>query len=79
MRWQTTDFIFTAELLAAERLDALQLFELHMAVLENLRKQHVSEVAGWSRLRRTPTKSAAGKHESVYQHKSTRGMVSFEF
>ncbi|KAJ7827409.1 hypothetical protein B0H13DRAFT_2119626 [Mycena leptocephala] len=70
--WNTLKVLRQAELLAAERLDALQLFELHMAVLEDLSKQHVSEVAGWSRLRRTPTKSAAGKHESVYQHKSTR-------
>ncbi|KAJ7872099.1 hypothetical protein B0H13DRAFT_2553903 [Mycena leptocephala] len=70
--WNTLKVLRQAELLAAERLDALQLFELHMAVLEDLSRQHVSEVAGWSRLRRTPTKSATGKYESVYQHKSTR-------
>ncbi|KAJ6521648.1 hypothetical protein DFH09DRAFT_1097632 [Mycena vulgaris] len=41
---------------AAERLDAFQLFELHMAVLEDLSRQHATEVADWSRLSRVTTK-----------------------
>ncbi|KAJ6551103.1 hypothetical protein B0H10DRAFT_1968575 [Mycena sp. CBHHK59/15] len=63
-----------AELLAAERRDALQLFELHMAVLEDLSRQHATEVAAWSRLSRVTTKSASGKISSVYQHETTKGM-----
>ncbi|KAJ7823894.1 hypothetical protein B0H14DRAFT_2597646 [Mycena olivaceomarginata] len=35
-----------AELLSAKRLDALQLFELHMAVVEELSRQHATEVVG---------------------------------
>ncbi|KAJ7170409.1 hypothetical protein C8R43DRAFT_944924 [Mycena crocata] len=46
-----------AELLAEERLDALRLFELHMEVVEDLSRQHASEVAEWSRL---ATKSTRG-------------------
>ncbi|KAJ7727983.1 hypothetical protein DFH07DRAFT_757455, partial [Mycena maculata] len=41
---------FAAELLAGERLDLLRLFELHMAVVEGLSRQHATEVVGWSRL-----------------------------
>jgi hypothetical protein len=41
-------FYFTAELLAGERADALGLFELHMAVLEDLSRQYSTEVGGWS-------------------------------
>ncbi|KAJ7450135.1 hypothetical protein FB451DRAFT_1410483 [Mycena latifolia] len=47
-----------AELLATERLDTLRLFELHMAVVEDLSWQHASEVGGTL--------------QSVYQHASTR-------
>lgn len=66
-------FYFTAELLAGERADALRLFELHMAVLEDLSRQHSTEVGGWSRLSRKVSKSDDGKLASVYQHQSTKG------
>jgi hypothetical protein len=65
---------FAAELLAAERVDALRLFELHMAVVEDLSRQHATEVPGWSRLSRKTEKSASGKPRSVYQHEATTGM-----
>ncbi|KAJ7122125.1 hypothetical protein C8R44DRAFT_876440 [Mycena epipterygia] len=70
--WNILKVLRQAELLAAERLDALRLFELHMAVLEDLSRQHTTEVAGWSRLSRITTESDNGTPESVYQHKSTR-------
>ncbi|KAJ7140660.1 hypothetical protein C8R44DRAFT_866364 [Mycena epipterygia] len=70
--WNTWKVLRQAELLAAERLDALRLFELHMAVVEDLSRQHATDVAAWSRLSRTTTKSASGKPESVYQHKATK-------
>ncbi|KAJ6580208.1 hypothetical protein B0H10DRAFT_2235457 [Mycena sp. CBHHK59/15] len=69
--WNTWKLLRQAELLAEERLDALRLFELHMAVVEDLSKQHATQVVAWSQQSRTTTKSAAGKPESVYQHKST--------
>ncbi|KAJ7127718.1 hypothetical protein C8R44DRAFT_873525 [Mycena epipterygia] len=70
--WNSSKVLRQAELLAAERLDALQLFELHMAVVEDLSRQHATDVAAWSRLSRTTTKSASGKPSSVYQHESTK-------
>ncbi|KAJ6614049.1 hypothetical protein B0H10DRAFT_2436175 [Mycena sp. CBHHK59/15] len=60
-----------AERLGAERLDALRLFELHMAVVEDLSRQHSTEVGTWSRMSRLTTKSKSGKPQSVYQHKPT--------
>ncbi|KAJ7791085.1 hypothetical protein B0H14DRAFT_2395978 [Mycena olivaceomarginata] len=65
-------FYFTAELLAGERADVLRLFDLHMAVLEDLSRQHSTEVSGWSRLSRKVSKSDDGKLASVYQHQSTK-------
>ncbi|KAJ7789424.1 hypothetical protein B0H14DRAFT_2627257 [Mycena olivaceomarginata] len=44
--WNLIKYLRHAELLAAERLDALQLFELHMAVVEELSRQHATEVVG---------------------------------
>ncbi|KAJ7124679.1 hypothetical protein C8R43DRAFT_1076045 [Mycena crocata] len=70
--WNTWKLFKQAELLADERLDALRLFELHMAVLEDLSRQHATEVVAWSRLSRTCTKSAGGAPRSVYQHESTK-------
>ncbi|KAJ7033251.1 hypothetical protein C8F04DRAFT_957865 [Mycena alexandri] len=70
--WNTLKLFRQAELLAAERLDALRLFELHMAVVEDLSRQHATEVGAWSRLPRSPTQSAGGKIKSVYQHESTQ-------
>ncbi|KAF8146804.1 hypothetical protein K438DRAFT_2091821 [Mycena galopus ATCC 62051] len=63
---------FGPELSAAERVDALRLFELHMAVVEDLSRQHAAEVADWSRVSRVTTKSARGKVSSVYQHQPTK-------
>ncbi|KAJ7703365.1 hypothetical protein B0H16DRAFT_1747963 [Mycena metata] len=60
-----------AELLAAELLDALRLFELHMAVVEDLSRQHATEVVDWSRMSRK-TKKENGKLSSVYQHSETK-------
>ncbi|KAJ7654773.1 hypothetical protein B0H17DRAFT_1214249 [Mycena rosella] len=70
--WNTLKVLGQAELLATERLDALRLFELHMAVVADLSRQHASEVAGWSRLSRISTTDAKGKPRSVYQHETTR-------
>ncbi|KAJ6595489.1 hypothetical protein DFH09DRAFT_1305304 [Mycena vulgaris] len=42
--WNKLKVLRQAELLAAERADALQLFELHMAVVEDLSRQHRTEV-----------------------------------
>ncbi|KAJ7169314.1 hypothetical protein C8R43DRAFT_1121193 [Mycena crocata] len=70
--WNTCKLYRQAELLAEERLDALRLFELHMAVVEDLSRQHASEVAEWSRLSRLATKSMRGPPKSVYQHESTK-------
>ncbi|KAJ7632060.1 hypothetical protein B0H17DRAFT_1217613 [Mycena rosella] len=70
--WNTWKVLRQAELLAAEQLDALHLFELHMAVVEDLSRQHAAEVAGWSRLSRKTTQSAGGNIRSVYQHESTK-------
>ncbi|KAJ7932151.1 hypothetical protein B0H13DRAFT_2308001 [Mycena leptocephala] len=69
--WNTLKVLRAAELRAAERLDALRLFELHMAVVEDLSRQHATEVPAWSRLSRKTTKSARGKPQSVYQHEET--------
>ncbi|KAJ7720671.1 hypothetical protein DFH07DRAFT_784330 [Mycena maculata] len=71
--WNTLKVLRQAELLAEEQLDALCLFELHMAVVEDLSRQHATEVVGWSRLSRRTTKSAGGTLRSVYQHESTKG------
>ncbi|KAJ6448174.1 hypothetical protein C8R47DRAFT_1085076 [Mycena vitilis] len=71
--WNRRKIVRQAELSAAERLDALQLFELHMAVVEDLSRQHAAEVAEWSRMSRVTTKSADGKIRSVYQHETTKG------
>ncbi|KAJ6623198.1 hypothetical protein B0H10DRAFT_1944174 [Mycena sp. CBHHK59/15] len=70
--WNRLKIVRQAELSAAERRDALQLFELHTAVLEDLSRQHATEVAAWSRLSRVTTKSASGKISSVYQHETTK-------
>ncbi|KAF7288483.1 CxC2 domain-containing protein [Mycena indigotica] len=69
--WNTSKVFRQAKLLADERLDALQLFELHMAVTEDLARQHADEVGEWSRLSRLPQKSRTGEWESAYQHRST--------
>ncbi|KAJ6511215.1 hypothetical protein DFH09DRAFT_1100439 [Mycena vulgaris] len=70
--WNWLKVLRQAQLLADERLDSLRLFEHHMAVVEDLSRQHTAEVADWSRLSRLTTKSAGGKPRSVYQHESTR-------
>ncbi|KAJ7693111.1 hypothetical protein B0H14DRAFT_2651484 [Mycena olivaceomarginata] len=70
--WNLIKYLRHAELLAAERLDALQLFELHMAVVEELSRQHATEVGAWSRMLCLATKDSSGKLCSVYQHKSTK-------
>ncbi|KAJ7126016.1 hypothetical protein C8R44DRAFT_874401 [Mycena epipterygia] len=70
--WNTSKVLRQAQLVAAERSDALRLFELHMAVVEDLSRQHATEVGAWSRLSRLTTKAADGKLDSVYQHKSTK-------
>ncbi|KAJ7215080.1 hypothetical protein GGX14DRAFT_392335 [Mycena pura] len=60
--WNELKVLRQAELAAAERLDALGLFELHMAVVMDLSKQNTTEVVAWSRMDRDD--------KSVYQHKS---------
>ncbi|KAJ7839870.1 hypothetical protein B0H14DRAFT_3458527 [Mycena olivaceomarginata] len=73
--WNIIKYLRHAELLAAERLDALQLFELHMAVVEELSRQHATEVGAWSRMSRLTTKDSSRKPCSVYQHKSTKALT----
>ncbi|KAJ7479034.1 hypothetical protein FB451DRAFT_1450747 [Mycena latifolia] len=73
--WNLLKVLRQAELLAAERLDALRLFELHMAVLEDLSRQNATEVVAWSRLSRSSSRSATGKVHSVHQHESTKVMT----
>ncbi|KAJ7430067.1 hypothetical protein B0H11DRAFT_998417 [Mycena galericulata] len=70
--WNTWKVLRQAELLAAERMDALRLFELHMAVVEDLSRQHATEVIVWAKMSRVTTKSASGKPQSVYQHETTK-------
>ncbi|KAJ7438689.1 hypothetical protein B0H11DRAFT_2254501 [Mycena galericulata] len=70
--WNTWKVLRQAELLAAERLDALRLFELHMAVVEDLSRQHATEVTVWAKMSRVTTKSASGRIHSVYQHETTK-------
>ncbi|KAJ7016232.1 hypothetical protein C8F04DRAFT_1282112 [Mycena alexandri] len=61
--WNSGKIIRQAELSADERMEALRLFELHMAVVEDLSRQHAAEVAGWSQIPRG---------SSVYQHDKTK-------
>ncbi|KAJ6631085.1 hypothetical protein B0H10DRAFT_2207466 [Mycena sp. CBHHK59/15] len=70
--WNMWKVLRQAELLAAERLDALKLFELHMAVVVDLSRQHATEVAAWSQLSRLTTRARGKKPRSVYQHESTK-------
>ncbi|KAJ6628808.1 hypothetical protein B0H10DRAFT_2209255 [Mycena sp. CBHHK59/15] len=44
--WNMWKVLRQAELLAAERLDALKLFELHMAMVVDLSRQHATETHG---------------------------------
>ncbi|KAJ7035467.1 hypothetical protein C8F04DRAFT_1259012 [Mycena alexandri] len=69
--WNRLKIVRQAELSADERVEALGLFELHMAVLEDLSRQHPAEVPAWSRESRVATKSD-GKISSVYQHANTK-------
>ncbi|KAJ7192982.1 hypothetical protein GGX14DRAFT_405891 [Mycena pura] len=73
--WNWLKVLRQAELAAAERLDALGLFELHMAVVRDLSNQNATEVVDWSRMDRNPKKSVKGPPESVYQHKSRSVMT----
>ncbi|KAJ7738920.1 hypothetical protein B0H14DRAFT_2638390 [Mycena olivaceomarginata] len=70
--WNLIKYLWHAELLAAERLDAFQLFELQMAVVEELSRQHATEVGAWSHMSRLTMKDSSGKPCSIYQHKSTK-------
>ncbi|KAJ6478848.1 hypothetical protein C8R47DRAFT_983731 [Mycena vitilis] len=69
--WNTSKNLRQAQLLADQRLDALQLFELHMAILEDLSRQHATKVAAWSRKSRVATIAKDGTPQSVYQHTTT--------
>ncbi|KAJ7016300.1 hypothetical protein C8F04DRAFT_1281943 [Mycena alexandri] len=75
--WNTRKVYDQAQLLAAERVDALRLFELHMAVVEDLSRQHATDVPAWSRLPWKCTKDAKGRLQSVYQHK-VNGVLGIE-
>ncbi|KAJ7216991.1 hypothetical protein GGX14DRAFT_561505 [Mycena pura] len=70
--WNTRKVLGQAQLLAAERLDALQLFEIHIAVVEDLSRQHATEVVEWSRHSRSVTRSQGEAPRSVYQHERTK-------
>ncbi|KAJ6527589.1 hypothetical protein DFH09DRAFT_1414180 [Mycena vulgaris] len=70
--WNLEKVLHQADLLAAERQDVLRLFELHMAILVDLSRQHETEIGAWSRLSRLATKGPDGKPRSVYQHESTK-------
>ncbi|KAJ7701060.1 hypothetical protein B0H16DRAFT_1483666 [Mycena metata] len=69
--WNMLKYLRQAERLGAERLDALRLFKLHMAVVEDLSRQHSTEVGAWSQMSCLTTKSKSGKPQSVYQHELT--------
>ncbi|KAJ7061920.1 hypothetical protein C8F01DRAFT_1082533 [Mycena amicta] len=73
--WNTWKVLRQAQLAADERLEALRLFELHMAVVANLSRQHSVEVVEWSRLSRVVTKSGNGTIHSVYHHESTTALT----
>ncbi|KAF7289812.1 CxC2 domain-containing protein [Mycena indigotica] len=64
-------------LLAAERQEALQLFELHMSVVIDLSHQHAAEVVEWSKMSRNAYQGLDGDWHSVYQHTSKAGMFYF--
>ncbi|KAJ7651894.1 hypothetical protein B0H17DRAFT_1215108 [Mycena rosella] len=66
--WQAMSFACRAHFHG----ETAELFELHMAVLEDLSRQHATEVGGWLRLSQLPSKSGSGKPRSVYQHESTK-------
>ncbi|KAJ6607263.1 hypothetical protein B0H10DRAFT_2228014 [Mycena sp. CBHHK59/15] len=70
--WNLEKVLRQADLLAAERQGALRLFELHMAILVDLSRQHDTEIGAWSRLSRLATKGPDGKPQSIYQHESTK-------
>jgi hypothetical protein len=44
-----------------------------MAVVEELSRQHATEVGAWSCMLRLTMKDSSGKPCSIYQHKSTKG------
>jgi hypothetical protein len=66
----------SAEQLALERQDALELFEQHLAVVKYLSARHATKVCNWSRMSRLCKKDARGELHSVYQHKATKGKGS---
>ncbi|KAF7345166.1 CxC2 domain-containing protein [Mycena sanguinolenta] len=67
--WNTSKVLRQAELLAAERLEALDLFLKHMAVVKYLSNEHSDEVGEWSKMSRV-CRNESGALHSVYQHRS---------
>ncbi|KAF7319998.1 CxC2 domain-containing protein [Mycena kentingensis (nom. inval.)] len=73
--WNNRKVLRQAQLLADERVEALRLFELHMAVLVNLSRQHADHVGEWSRVTRAVEKLPNGTVHSVYHHASTTALT----
>ncbi|KAJ7025934.1 hypothetical protein C8F04DRAFT_1126812, partial [Mycena alexandri] len=71
--WNMLKLLRQGENIASTPFGALRLFELHMAVVEDLtpHRQHATDVVGWSRMSRE-TKKKNGKLSSVYQHSETK-------
>ncbi|KAF7372728.1 CxC2 domain-containing protein [Mycena sanguinolenta] len=67
--WNTLKVLRQAELLATERLEALELFLKHMAVVKYLSDKHSKEVGEWSNMSRI-CRNEGGALYSVYQHQS---------
>ncbi|KAJ6503829.1 hypothetical protein C8R45DRAFT_1070360, partial [Mycena sanguinolenta] len=67
--WNTSKVMCQAELLAAEREEALELFVKHMAVVKYLSNEHRDKVGEWSKMSRV-CRNEGGTLQSVYQHRT---------
>ncbi|KAJ6448015.1 hypothetical protein C8R45DRAFT_850549 [Mycena sanguinolenta] len=67
--WNTSKVLRQAELLAAERREALELFLKHTAVVKYLSNEHSDKVGEWSKMSRV-CRNEGGTLQSVYQHQS---------
>ncbi|KAF8168857.1 hypothetical protein K438DRAFT_1983707 [Mycena galopus ATCC 62051] len=70
--WNTSNVLRQAKLLSAERRDAFDIFEQHLAVVKYLSQKHADVVGEWSTLSRLCTKDAEGELHSVYQHEAKK-------
>ncbi|KAF8144851.1 hypothetical protein K438DRAFT_1992412 [Mycena galopus ATCC 62051] len=70
--WNTSNVLRQAKLLSAERQDALDLYEQHLAVVKYLSQKNCDHVRDWSRMLRVCKKDATGQLQSVYQHETSK-------